>query len=343
MAKEKVDSAFAAQKIMDAVRSGIFAPVYLLMGEEPYYVDLVSAEIQKYALTEDERDFNQFILYGPDTDVDDVVGCARRYPMFAERSLVIVREAQNLSKLEDLSVYVDSPLESTVLVIVYRGSLDKRKALYKSIAKNGQILESVPVRDYEMAGWIGSYFSSRGLRIASDAAALLAEYAGTDLNKITVETDKLLKNLPEGTTDVSAADIEANVGISREFSLFELTRQLSFRDAVKALRTAAYIGADAHFAMPKATAALFFHFNKLLRYQALMLKYPNPPAEEKTKILGAPFFWKEYDVAARNYPLQKTMAVISLIRDYDFKGKGGECGEATPQDLLTELITKILQ
>jgi len=343
MAKEKVDSASVAQKIMDAVRSGIFAPVYLLMGEEPYYADLVSAEIQKYALTEDERDFNQFILYGPDTDVEDIIGCARRYPMFAERSLVIVRQAQNLARIEDLSVYVDSPLDSTVLVIVYHGSLDKRKGLYKSISKVGQILESVPVKDYEMAGWISSYFASRGLRIASDAAALLAEYSGTDLNKITVETDKLLKNLPEGTSEVSAADIEANVGISREFSLFELTKQLSFRDSARALRTAAYIGADAHFAMPKATAALFFHFNKLLRYEALLLNNPNPPSEEKAKILGAPFFWKEYDIAARNYPLQKTMRIIALIRDYDFKGKGGECGEATPQELFTELIIKILQ
>jgi len=343
MAKEKVDSAFAAQKIMDAVRSGIFAPVYLLMGEEPYYVDLVSAEIQKNALTDLERDFNQFILYGQDTSVEDVVGCARRYPMFAQRSLVVVREAQSLSRIEDLSVYVEAPLDTTVLVLVYRGSLDKRKGLYKSILKTGQVLESVPVRDYEMAGWISSYFSSRGLRIATDAAALLAEYAGTDLNKITVETDKLLKNLPEGTSEVKASDIEANVGISREFSLFELTRQLSFRDCAKALRTAAYIGADAHFAMPKATSALFFHFNKLLRYEALLLKYPNPPSEEKTRILGAPFFWKEYEVAARNYPLQNTMRIISLIRDYDFKGKGGDCGEASPQDLLTELVTKILQ
>lgn len=328
---------------MADVRSGVFSPVYLLMGEEPYYVDQVCEAIVANALTEDERDFNQLICYGADVTVEDVIGNARRYPMFAERQLVVVKEAQALKGIEGLAVYTDAPLESTVLVLVYRGNLDKRKALYKSIGKSGKVLESTPVRDYEVARWISEFYASKGYRIDPDAAALLGESAGTDLNKIAVETDKLFKNLPEGTTHVTLKDIEANVGISREFSIFELTRQLSFRQSKQALRTATYIANNAKFAMPMATAALFTHFDRILKYQALRMQNPNPAPAEVSSLLGVnPYFLKEYDTAIRNYPLKTCMAVIGLIRDYDFKGKGGDAGEASARELMMELVTKIL-
>lgn len=343
MAKATMDAAAVSAQILSDVANGQFVPVYLLMGDEPYYVDVTAQKIIDYALTEDERDFNQFIMYGMDVTVEDVVGNARRYPMFAERNLVVVREAQLLKGIENLSVYTESPLDSTVLVIIYRGSVDKRKALYKSVQKTGIVLESSPVRDYELPRWITSYYGSRGLQIDPDAAALLAESTGTDLGKIAVETDKMLKNLPEGTTRISVKDIENNVGISREFSIFELTRQLSSKDAAKALRTAAYIGSAAKFAMPMATAAIFNHFSRILRYEALLMQNPHPEAAEKTKVLGvAPYFFREYDEAVRNYPLGKCMKAIELIKDYDFKGKGGDAGEATPQEMLTELITKLI-
>lgn len=338
-----MDAAAVSAEILKEVRSGVFSAVYLLQGEEPFYVDTTASAIIDNALTDDERDFNQFIMYGMDVSVDDVISNARRYPMFAERNLVVLREAQQLKGIENLSVYTEAPLDSTVLVIVYRGSLDKRKALYKSISKVGKVLESNPVRDYELPKWIISYFSGRGLAIDPDAAALLAESTGTDLGKIAVETDKMMKNLPEGTTRISVKDIERNVGISREFSIFELTRQLSMRQAPQALRTAAYIGAAAKFAMPMATAALFNHFNRILRYEALLMKNPSPAQDEKIRVLGVnPYFFREYDTAVRNYPLQRCMKAIELIRDYDFKGKGGESGEATPSELLTELVTKLL-
>lgn len=329
---------------MNNVRSGVFAPIYLLMGDEPYYVDQVCQCIIDNALDESERDFNQLIVYGRDTNASDVIGNARRYPMFAERQLVVVREAQGLEKLEDLAIYAENPLDTTVLVLVYRGSLDKRKSLYKTIVKTGEVLESTPVRDYEMPRWISSYFAGRGLHIDDDAAALLAESVGTDMSKVVIETDKMLKNLPEGTTGITLHDIEENVGISREFSIFELTRQLSYHQADKALRTAAYLGSAAKFAMPAATAALFNHFNRILKYEALMMRNPRPGQDEKIKVLGVnPFFFREYDEAVRHYPLQRCMAIIALIRDYDWKSKGGGAGEASPAELLTELITKILQ
>lgn len=328
--------------IQDA-RNGHFSSVYLLMGEEPFYVDKVCEAIIANALTEDERDFNQLICYGADTDVEDVIGNARRYPMFAERQLVVVKEAQALKGIERLSIYTDAPLDSTVLVLVFRGNLDKRKALYKSIAKNGSVLESAPVRDYEVARWITEYYASLGLHIEPEAAALLGESAGTDLCKIAVETDKLFKNLPEGTVNVTLRDIEANVGISREFSIFELTRQLSYHQCAKALRTAAYISGQAKFAMPMATAALFTHFSRILKYNALKLRNPRPSQDEVSRLLGVnPFFVKEYDEALRHYDLRKSMAAVALLRDYDYKGKGGDSGEATASGLMMELITKLL-
>lgn len=343
MAKATVNTAEISRQLIADVKNGIFAPVYLLMGEEPYYVDMVCDAIVGNALTDDERDFNQLIAYGPDTNVEDVISNARRYPMFAERSLVVIKEAQALKNIDTLSIYTDSPLDSTVLVLVYRGNLDKRKSLYKSIVKTGKVLESVPVRDYEMGRWISDFYAEKGLRIDPDAAQLFAESAGTDLNKIAVETDKLLKNLPEGTTRISVKDIETNVGISREFSIFELTRQLSYKQIPQALRTATYIGSSAKFAMPAATAALFNHFNRILKYEALLMRGP-VSSEDKASALGvSPFFFKEYDAAVRNYPLKRCMSVIGMIRDYDFKGKGGDTGEASPQELFIELITKILQ
>lgn len=343
MAKATTDSATVAQELISEAGSGVFAPVYLLFGEEPYYVDLVCDAIVDKALTEDERDFNQLICYGADTSVEDVIGNARRYPMFAERTLVVVKEAQALKNIDNLALYVDQPLDTTVLVLVYRGKVDKRKALYKSVSKVGKVLESNPVRDYEMARWIVDYYASRGLTITPDAAGLLAESAGTDLHKVAIETDKMLRNLPEGSTRVEVADIENNVGITREFSVFELTKQLSYRQADKALRTASYIGSAAKFAMPAATSALFTHFYRILKYEALLLNNTMPSPEEKSAVLGVnPYFFREYDTAIRNYPLKRCMAVIGLIKDYDYKGKGGEAGEATPAQLLTELVTKIL-
>ena len=187
------------------------------------------------------------------------------------------------------------------------------------------------------------FYQTKGLKIAPDAAALLAEYAGTDLNKIAIETEKMLKNLPEGTVEVSASDIEKNVGISRQFSVFELTKELSFRNYAKALRIASYIGSSAKFAMPMAVSALYTHFYRILKYEALLMQNPRPGNDLKAKALGVnPYFFSEYDTAVRNYPLKKCMAVIALLKEYDYKGKGGDVGEATPAELMVEMTARIL-
>lgn len=344
MAKGFADTDALCRDIVSDARKGVFKPVYLLMGEEPFYPDQACDAIVRYALSEEERDFNQTICYGADVDADTVITAARKYPMFAERQLVVVKEAQAMKTLENLAVYCEKPLESTVLVICMHGaSADKRKSLYKTVSKRGVVLESAVVRDYEISRWISAFYTGKGLRIAPDAAALLGEYAGTDLNKIAIETDKMLKNLPEGTVDISAADIEKNVGISRQYSIFELTKELSYRNAAKALKIAAYIGSSPKFAMPMAVSALYTHFYRILKYQALIMRTPRPANDQKAKILAVnPYFFQEYDRAVLNYPLKKCMAVIALLKEYDFKGKGGNAGEATPEQMLVELVARIL-
>lgn len=332
------------RQIINDVKNGNFVPVYLLMGTEPYYPDLVCDEIIKFALTDSERDFNQTVFYGLDTDAGTVASECRSYPMMAERRLVVVKEAQSMKTLEDLATYASDPMESTVLVILMHGaSADKRRALYKNVQKKGVVLVSDALRDYEMPQWITSFYKSRGLDIEPAAAALLAEYAGTDMSRIMLETEKMQKNLPEGTVRVNAADIEKNVGISRQFSIFELTKALSYMKAEKALKIAAYIGNGPKFMLLLATAPLYTHFYRILKYEAALLKNPAMSKADRAKLLGVnPYFMEEYDVAARNYPIRRCMKVISLLEEYDFKGKGGGSGEASQGDLLMELVSKIL-
>ena len=327
--------------IVEDARQGIFRPVYLLMGDEPYYPELVCKAIMEHALQDWERDFNETVCYGADVNADTIITTARRFPMMAERQLVVLKEAQAMKTLEQLSLYCQNPLDSTVLVILMRGTADKRKALYKSVLKNGVIVESPQLRDYEIPKWTIAYYREQGLEIDPEAA-LLGEHAGTDLGKIAVETGKLLKNLPEGAKSVSVADIEKNVGISREFSIFELTKALSFRNASHALKVASHVGNAPKFAMPMAVSALYSHFYRILKYASLLSK--GPVADDvKSRVLGVnPYFFREYDAAVSNYPLRKCMAAISLLCDYDYKGKGGDCGEASPADLLVELTSGIL-
>lgn len=344
MAKSTVDINALCNKLVEDAKNGIFKPVYLLMGDEAYYPDLVCNTIIDNCLQDYEKDFNETICYGADVDADAVITAARRFPMMAERQLVVVKDAQQMKSLEDLSIYCANPLDSTVLVILMRGaSADKRKSLYKTVQKTGVVVDSPAIRDYEMQRWIVNYMSSRGLSIAQDAALLFAESAGTDLSRIVVETDKMLKNLPEGTTSITLTDIEKNVGVSRQFSVFELTKALSEHNAAKALRIATYIGTAPRFAMPMATSTLFSHFNRILKYEAFLRNNPRAANDEKARILGiSPFFLREYDLAVANYPIKKSIMAISLITQYDFKGKGGEAGEASQAEMLTELVAKLL-
>ena len=340
--KGYIDTDRQVRSLIEDARKGIFKSVYLLMGEEPYYPDLLCQEIIDHCLQEWEKDFNETICYGGDVDAETVITAARRFPMMAERQLVVVKEAQQMKGLEELAVYCQQPLDSTVLVILMHGaSADKRRGLYKAVQKAGVVVESAQLRDYEMPQWITAYYTGRGLRIHPEAAQLLAESAGTDLGKIAVETEKLLKNLPEGTQEILVEDVEKNVGLSRAFSVFELTKCLSFKDAPKALKIAAHMGEAPRFMLVMVIGPLFTHFSRILKYHALLPSRPSPA--DAARVLGVnPYFLKEYDAAVRNYSQRQAMSVISLLTDYDYKGKGGDAGEASQPELFIELVSKIL-
>lgn len=345
MARTGVNIESQCRQIVSDVRNKVFAPVYLLMGDEPYYPEMVCGAIMDNCLEDYEKDFNETVCYGTDVTAEQVITAARRFPMMAERQLVVLKEAQLMKGLEDLAIYCNEPLDSTVLVILlHKASADKRRGLYKAVQKAGVVVDSPSLRDYEVPEWIQSYYASRGLKIAPDAAALLSESVGTELSNIVVETDKLMKNLPEGSVKVSVEDVEKNVGISRQFSIFELTKALSYRNASSALTIAARIGTSAKFAMPMAVSALYTHYCRILRYSALLSRGGYPTAEEKAVALAGvnPYFYKEYDAAVRNYPLKSAMAAISLLCEYDYLGKGGDGGAATPDELLVELTSKLL-
>ena len=329
--KSYIETDRQVKSILEDVRSGIFKCVYLLMGDEPYYPELVCQAIIDNCLQDWEKDFNETICYGADVTAETVITAARRFPMMAERQLVVVKEAQQMKTLEDLALYCQQPLDSTVLVILMHGaSADKRRALYKSVLKAGVIVDSPALRDYEMPQWISAYYEGRGLKIHPEAAQLLAESAGTELGKIAVETDKLLKNLPEGVKEVSVADIEKNVGISRQYSIFELTKCLSYRQAAQALKIAAYIGQTPRFVLQMVVPPLFTHFQRIEKYHAGEVPQINP------------YFLKEYDAAKRNYSLAQCMTAVSILTEYDYKGKGGDAGEASPGELFVELVAKLL-
>lgn len=344
MAKSTVNiGSLAGQLIADA-RRGVFKPVYLLMGDEPYYPDLICDAIIEHCVDESFKDFNEYIFYGSDSDAEKVISAARQFPMMSDRVLVVLKDAQLMSDLESLSLYCAAPLDSTVLVVLLRGaSVDKRKQFYKSVQKCGVVVDSPAVREYEIAEWIRRYFEERGLQISPEAAALMGENIGTGLGAVTVETSKMLKNLPEGAVNITVEDVERNIGISRQYSVFELTRALSAHDS-SAVRIACHVGSAAKFAMPMATSLLFTHFYRILRYGALLQQSPRPSSEAKAKALAgvAPYFYREYDEAVRFYPVRKCMAVISLLKEYDYKGKGGDGADVSAGDLLMELVTKIL-
>ena len=346
MAKTSVNIDAQCAKILSDVRAGRFSPVYLLMGDEPYYPELVCNAILAGCIPEEEKDFNETVCYGSEVTAAQIVTAARRFPMMAERQLVVVKEAQQMKGIEDLAHYCNDPLDSTVLVILmHKASADKRKAFYKAAQKVGTIVDSPALRDYQIPEWIASYYTSRGLQIEPQAAALLGESVGTDLSTIVVETDKLVKNLPEGARQVTVADIERNVGISRQFSVFELTKELSYRHADKALKIAAHLGNGARFAMPMAVSALFTHYSRILKYGALLARGGYPSPEDKARALAGvnPYFYKEYDTAVHNYPVRKAMAAVSLLCEYDYLGKGGDGATLVSDgDLLVELTAKLL-
>jgi len=327
-------------KIVNDIKAGNIKPIYFLMGEEPYYIDKLSDYIEENVLSEDERGFNQTVMYGRDVTVDDIVSTAKRYPMMAERQVVIVKEAQDLTKTIDrLESYAENPMLSTVLVLCYKyKTLDKRKKVTKNIAKSGVIFESKKLYENQVGDWIKRVLSGKKYTIEPKASAMLVEFLGTDLSKINNELEKLQIILPKGSM-ITAKDIEENIGFSKDFNVFELRKAIGERNQLKAYTIAEnFANNPKENPMVVTTSLVFGFFVQLLKYHGLKDKNPT----NVSKVLGVnPFFLKESDVAIRNYPMRKVSQIVAALRDIDVKSKGVGANALSNADLLKEMLYHI--
>ena len=329
------------EEIISDLKNRIFKPVYFLAGEEPYYIDLITDYIQEKVLPEAEKAFNQIVLYADDTNIAAIIDTARRFPMMASHQVLIIKEAQTLKKLDDLAIYLEKPLLSTILVFSYKyKTLDKRTKLYKTLDSHGAYFESLRIRDYLIPAWIERYLMIKGIKTDPSASALLTEYLGTDLHKIVNELDKLIITLPAGKPFITTALIEKNIGISKDYNNFELQKAIGEKNILKANMTVHYFADN-----PKdnpitlSIASLFSFFSKLLTFHYLTDKSKNNVA---AVLKVNPFFVKEYENSALRYDVSKTVQIISLLRTYDMKSKGYGDPGTEPGELLKELVFRIL-
>lgn len=328
-------------QIMSDLGRKIYKPIYLLMGDEPYYIDQISDTIQNNVLDESQREFDMLVLYGKDTEMSTIVNAAKRYPMMSPFQVVIVKEAQLIKDWDPLQYYISKPLNSTILVFCYKyGTPDKRKKWVLDIGKTGVIYESEKLRDYEMASWINRYTKSKNVTVDEKAIVMLTEFLGTDLSKVANELDKLLLTKPVDSQRITPEHVEKNIGISKDFNVFELQAALINKDVLKANRIIRYF-ADNKKANPMlmVLAQLFNFFSNLMMYHYLPDKSQATVASE-LKI--NPYFVKDFQKAAQVFGAWKTMNIISDIRQTDARGKGIESNGIEEGDLMKELIFKIL-
>ena len=330
-----------AKEIVNNIQKGSVSPLYFLMGEETYYIDRISDFIAQNLLAEEEKGFNQIIMYGRDTNIDEIVSNAKRYPMMAERQVIIVKEAQDLSRsIEKLVDYAENPQPTTTLVFCYKyKSLDKRKKLSKVLKKSGILFESKRLYENQVADWIMKTLNARNYTISPKAAQMLVEFLGIDLGKIDNELNKLQLITPEGT-QITPELIEQNIGISKDFNNFELRKAIGMRDSLKAHRIVNYFAQNPKDNPMVVTISLLFsYFSQIMQYHGL----PDKSKANVAKQLKVhPYFVGDYVVAAKNYPMKKVSQVIGLLHESDVKGKGVGAVNISHGDLLKELMVKIL-
>ena len=345
------------EKIISDLKAKVYKPVYFLEGEEPYYIDLIADYVAEHVLDESEREFNQTILYGKDIDSLRIISEAKRFPMMAERQVLIIKEAQEIKDLEKttevkvgpknkkeeinlLEEYLKNPQTTTILVICFKyKTLDKRKSLGKSIAQAGILFSSEKLYDNKIPAWIETYSKGQGLRISPQASALMAEYLGTDLSRIANEIEKLKINL-KGRNEIQVDDVQNFIGISKDYNVFELNNAIGKRDVLKCNRIINYFAAN-----PKENpfvlviANLYSYFSKLLLYHGS----PDKSQFTLAGLMGVhPFFVKDYELAAKTYTTDRLRKIIGFLREYDLKSKGVESGDVESGELMKELLFKIL-
>lgn len=337
------------EQIIKDLKNKVYHPIYFLQGDEPYYVDKISDFIEAHVLSDNEKEFNQTILYGKDVDILTLLSHAKRYPMMSNYQVVMVKEAQDVKDLipkagkdqKDFFLeYIQHPLASTILVLCYKyKTLDKRTKLAKAFDKNCVLFDSKKLYDNKIPDWINEYVLSKGFRINPKASILLAEYLGVDLTKITNEIDKLFLNLKPGD-EITSEHVEENIGISKEFNIFELHTALGRKNILKANRIVNYFAANPkNNPMVLTIPLLYSYFMKIMTYHSLNDRSKNNVASE----LGVnPYFVGDYESAAKSYSQQQTVQIISYLREYDLKSKGVNNGSTDEGSLLKELVYKIL-
>lgn len=338
MAKQEI----AIEDIIKELRNKQFRPIYYLMGEEPYYIDKISEYIATTILTEAEKEFNQTILYGSETDIATVITTAKRYPMMSEHQVIIVKEAQNLKNIDDLCYYLQKPLASTILVLCHKnGVLDRRKKVTSLIEKCGILYESKKIKESQLPNFIANYLKKKGITIEPKAAEILSEFVGVDLSRLTGELEKLIITLPQGQVRITPEQIEKNIGISKDYNNFELKSALIEKNIFKANQIIKYFEENPKSNPLQMTLSLLFNF-----FSNLMLAYYAPQKTEQgiAMQLNLRNTWqsKEYLIAMQRYSGVKVMKIIEEIRYSDAKSKGVGNASQTNGEILKELVYKIL-
>ena len=339
----KFDDFFSMDEVKQLVtdiKNKNLKPIYFLMGEEPYYIDKISEFIEEHVLLEEEKGFNQMVLYGRDVTIEDIVSHAKRYPMMSDYQVIIVKEAQDLSRnIEKLADYAKQPQQSTILVFNYKyKTIDKRKALYKTLQKSAVIYESKKLYENQVADWIRRILASKKYNIEPKAAQMLVEFLGTDLSKINNELEKLQIILPK-ESQITPQQIEENIGISKDFNNFELRKAIGDRDILKAHRIVKYFSDNPKDNPIVVTISLLFSFfSQLLQFHGLNDKSPRNVA---SALKINPYFVNDYTNAARNFSMKKVSEVVSTLREFDVKSKGVGSNAVAEGDLLKELMFKI--
>jgi DNA polymerase-3 subunit delta len=328
------------ERILTDLKNRKFYPVYFLTGEESYYIDQIAAYIEDHVVEESQKDFNLTVLYGKDVDAAAIIGQAKRYPMMSDHQVVIVKEAQDVKNIEELQPYLEQPLGSTLLVLCYKyKKIDKRRIFVKTVEKKGVFFESARLYENKIPEWIRIYLQEKGYSITPKASVMLTEFLGTDLTRIANELGKLQINAPAGSV-IDEKLVELQIGIHKDFNVFELQKALGVRDTFKAYQIAAYFaGNPRENPLPRTLSILHAYFLKLMLYHQLKDKSRNSVASA----LGInPFFVQDYQSAAQQYPMDQLIRIMGIFREYDLKSKGIDNVSADDGELLKEMIFKIL-
>lgn len=331
--------AISEKQLIEDLKAQKYAPVYLLTGEENYYIDLVSDYLENKVIAEEFRDFDQTVVYGRETDMKTVVSLAKRYPMMSPVQLVLVKEAQDIAKdWELLADYLDHPQPQTLLVFCYRHKkMDKRTKTYKAISSKGVVYEKNKMRDYEVPDWIARIVMQQGYQITQKGAVLIAESLGNDLGKIVNELSKVYISLPKGTV-INEDVIETNIGISKDYNVFELQNAIGRRDVAQCTRIVNHLAANPKEYPIQMLLPLLYGF-----FIKVMLFHQEPDKKKAMAVMNVnPYFLKDYETAARNYTLGKLASCIGYLYDADLRSKGvRNNGTVTDGELLKELVFKI--